>query len=76
MDFKLNNSKKIEILNASIESTHQELYQTLVRLGIDPETFDANLWEEPVPVVNHEEHRVTLMLNSIKLGQQKIQELS
>ena len=44
----LNNEAKLQALNFSIEMHERELYRILVGLGIDAETFDPDLWQEPV----------------------------
>ena len=76
MEFLISNSKKLEILNTTLDTQYQELYVTLVRLGIDPDTFDESEWVEPSPVFTHDEHRVTLLIASMALTQQKIAALS
>jgi hypothetical protein len=72
MEFLISDAKKLEILNSTLDSQRQELYVTLVRLGIDPDTFDESKWSEPSPVTTHDEHKVTLLIASIDLTQNKI----
>ena len=76
MEFLITDSKKLEILTITLESQRQELYTTLIRLGIDPDSFDSSSWVEPSPVMMHEEHKVTLLISSIALTESKISELS
>lgn len=76
MEFPISDSKKLEILNITLETQNQELYTTLIRLGIDPDSFDSSTWVEPSPVMNHDEHKVTLLIASIQLTKEKIASLS
>lgn len=41
----LDKNKKIEILNISIKSNEHMLYESLLRLGIDPSSFDMDLFD-------------------------------
>jgi hypothetical protein len=38
----LSNDKKREILNLSIKSSEHTLYESLLRLGLDPSSFDID----------------------------------
>ena len=51
-DFTLNDKKRT--IDAELNSYQTSLYALLPQLGIDPETFNADLWNEPL---NMEEPR-------------------
>lgn len=77
MEFSsLSSKNKKDALEQSLFTIQQELYITLVRVNIDPDTFNVEEWEEPSPVVNNEHHRVTQLVNSLLFTQNKLAELS
>lgn len=45
-DFTLNDKKRT--LDAELNGHQMMLYAILVQIGIDPDTFDADTWDEPV----------------------------
>lgn len=45
-DFTLNDKKRT--IDAELNSYQTSLYGLLPQLGIDPETFDADAWDEPL----------------------------
>lgn len=51
-DFTLNDRKRT--IDAELNGYQTTLYGLLPQVGIDPETFDADLWDEPL---NMEEPR-------------------
>lgn len=72
IDFGLTNEEKISMLESNIITLKRELYAALIRLNIDPDGFDATTWNTPDIVTDHDQVRVTNILNSIELCKQKL----
>lgn len=76
MEFtEISNEKKLELLAITRSGLVQELYTTLLRLGINPDTFDKASWVEPSPVLTPEEHKITQIISSLELTDEKIASL-
>lgn len=75
MDFGLTNEEKASMLQSNIITLKRELYAALIRLNIDPDGFDAAAWSTPDIVTDHDQVRVTNILNSIELCKQKLEEM-
>ena len=76
MDFSsLSEKTRLEALKNSKYALMQELYVTLVRLNIDPDTFIMEEWVEPTPVSTHDQHRVTELIESLQFTNNKLAEL-
>lgn len=77
MDFsRLSPKNKKEALEQSLYALQQELYTSLVKVNIDPDTFVIEEWEEPSPVLNHDYHRITQLIDGIIFTQNKLKEFA
>lgn len=76
MDFQITNERKKEICNQTLTSFLSELYSLLSYLGIDPDTFSVDTYEEPEDLALQANHRsVTNLVNKIRFINTKIESL-
>jgi hypothetical protein len=76
MEFNLSKEQKMTALNAVKDSSTTEMYTLLVRMGIDPETFDIDSWVTPSPMITGDQHRLDYLISSLRLVEEKINNLS
>lgn len=76
MDFSLNTEQKRTILVSTKEAALNELYSLLIRIGVDPDTFDASqgLSEDDMSIYG-ERLRIQKLVESISLMESKLTEL-
>jgi hypothetical protein len=76
MNLEITTEQKLDILNGSKAGIQGELYSLLVRMGIDPDAFEA---EDALPTEDSfigEKARVRNLLDALNLIERKITELS
>ena len=76
MDFGLTLEQKLATLNSAKTGIQGELYSNLLRMGLDPDTFNP---EDALPTEDSfigEKARVRTLLDSLALIESKITELS
>jgi hypothetical protein len=76
MDFGLTLEQKLATLNSAKAGIQSEIYSTLIRMGIDPDAFNA---EDALPTEDSfvgEKARVRMLIDSLALIESKITELS
>jgi hypothetical protein len=76
MEFNLTTQKKTKALTDTRNALHSELYTVLIVLGEDPDAFDLDTWEAPEIVTSGEDHRLIRIVQSLKLIEQKLTELT
>jgi hypothetical protein len=76
MDFQITNERKKEICNQTLTMFLSELYSQLSHLGIDPETFSVETYEESEDFSIQAHHdQLTKIVNKIKFIQTQIEKL-
>jgi hypothetical protein len=76
MEFQITNERKKEICNQTLTGFLSELYSLLSYLGIDPETFSLDTYEEPEDGSLQANYRsVTNLVNKINFINTKIESL-
>lgn len=77
MDFQITNERKKEICNQTLTTFLSELYAQLSHLGIDPETFSLDTYEETedFSIQAHYE-QLTKIVNKIKFIRTQLENLS
>jgi hypothetical protein len=77
----INKSTKLEILEENTPTYEKEVYEVLIKLGIDPETFDESAFEEstsldPTDLSTIELHkRLRLGIDALAVIQKEISNL-
>lgn len=75
MDFELTAQQKIDMLVGSKRGIKLEIFNILIRLGLDPDTFDENDLSGFSSVMIAEKERVEALLNSLSMIESKIASL-
>jgi hypothetical protein len=76
MDLGLTNQQKIQSLNSSKSGIQGEIYSILIRMGIDPDSFEP---EDALPSEESfigEKARVRSLVDALVLIESKLAELS
>jgi hypothetical protein len=76
MDLGLTNEQKTASLQGQKAGIQQEVYTMLVRMNIDPESFDPAVPLEPNDLFVGELARLSNLLQSLTLIESKLAELS
>lgn len=72
MDFELTAQQKIDTLTATKKNIKTEIYNILIRVGIDPDTFDENDLSDFDPVMIGEKERVQSLLSGLSMIEAKL----
>jgi ribonuclease HIII len=76
MDFQITNERKREICNQTLTAFLTELYSQLAYLGIDPETFSIDAYEESEDFsVQAQHNNLTNIVNKIKFIKTQLETL-
>lgn len=75
MDFNLTTEQKIKALTASKETILSEMYLLLVRMGIDPDTFNVDDEVEENVKYAGEKYRLEGLIQSFKMVEGKLADL-
>ena len=75
MDFNLTTEQKERALKTSKETILSEMYLTLVRMGIDPDTFNIDDVIEENAKYAGEKYRLEGLIQSLKMIETKIASL-
>lgn len=76
MDLGLTNEQKVAALNSVKNSIQSDIYTQLIRMGFDPDTYDASVENEVVDSFVGERNRVNTLIASLTLIESKLAELS
>jgi hypothetical protein len=75
MDFNLTSEQKERALNGSKETVLSEMYLTLIKMGIDPDTFSIDDVIEENAKYAGEKYRLEGLIQSLKMIEAKIASL-
>jgi hypothetical protein len=75
VDFGLNQQEKIAALTGLRTSMKREIYSILLRVGIDPDTFDSSDLSGFPELMTGEKERVTTLIGGLALIESKLSEL-
>jgi hypothetical protein len=75
VDFNLTTEQKIKALTASKETILSEMYLLLVRMGIDPDTFNVDDEVEENVKYAGEKYRLEGLIQSFKMVEGKLADL-
>jgi len=75
MDFELTPQQKIDTLTATRKNIKSEIFNILIRVGIDPDTFDENDLSGFDPVMVGEKERIQSLLNGLSMIETKLANL-
>lgn len=75
MDFGLTPQEKKDALNGQKRTIKSEIFNILVRVGIDPDTFDGNDMSGFPEMMVGEKERVSALLSGLSLIESKLSEL-
>jgi len=75
MDFELTDQQKIDVLASSKKNIKSEIFNILIRVGIDPDTFDENDLSGFQPVMVGEKERMQALLNGLIMIEAKLANL-
>jgi len=75
MDFELTPQQKIDTLTATRKNIKSEIFNILIRVGIDPDTFDENDLSGFDPVMVGEKERIQSLLNGLSMIETKLASL-
>lgn len=76
MDLGLTPAQKLSTLQGTKNGLANEIYTLLVRIGVDPDTFDSSQELPDDPIVSGEKMRLQSLLSALQLVEGKIAELS
>jgi hypothetical protein len=77
MELNLTNEQKLQSLQAAEKTLALEIYNTLIRVGADPDSFDESEIESlRAPATEGEVMRLKQLISSINLVKEKITSLS
>jgi hypothetical protein len=76
MDLGLTNEQKLMALNSVKSGIQTDIYTQLIRMGLDPDTYDPSLASDPIDAFVGERVRVNTLISSLNLIESKITELS
>lgn len=76
MNLGLTDEQKLTTLRGTLGSLNSEIYTLLIRMGVDPDTFESveNLSDNPL--MSGEKARLEVLLSSRQLVEEKISSLS
>jgi len=72
MDFELTTQQKTDILTVTKKNIKSEIFNILIRVGIDPDTFDENDLSGFDPVMVGEKERVQALISGLILIEAKL----
>jgi hypothetical protein len=72
VDFELTAQQKIDTLTATKKNIKTEIYNILIRVGIDPDTFDETDLSGFDPVMVGEKERVQSLINGLTMIEAKL----
>jgi len=75
MDYGLNPEQKRATLTSSLSNIKAEIYHTLLRSNIDPDTFDPENYTISEVLIG-EQQRLETLLKSLELIERKLSELT
>lgn len=75
MNFNLNLEQKIKTLNASKDAVLAEMYVVLVKMGIDPDTFEVTDEITMDPRFSGEKYRLEGLIQSYNMIESKLSAL-
>lgn len=75
MEFNLTNEQKKRMLEDSKNAAHSELYLILIKMGIDPETYDLDDVIETDAKYAGERYRFDGLVATLKNIEEKLAEL-
>lgn len=74
MELGLTREQKLASLNAAKSGIQGEVFNMLLRLGIDPDTYDPNAGLDTIdPVFTGERNRINQLILSLAMIEDKIQ---
>jgi hypothetical protein len=76
MDLGLTNQQKLMALNSVKSGIQTDIYTQLIRMGLDPDTYDPASASDPIDAFVGERTRVNTLISSLDLIESKIDELS
>ena len=77
MDLGLTNEQKLVSLTSAEAGIKTEIFNNLLRMGIDPDTYNPETGFDTVdPVFTGEKNRVNSLIESLSMIRTKIQALS
>ena len=76
MEFNMPASQKLAMLVSARDSVEAEIYTLLVKMGVDPETYDQETPLVTDTAFTGERQRVTDLITSLTKIKEKITELS
>lgn len=71
----LSKEQKQQALTNVELSLSNEIYRLCLFLGLDPDTFDPTQWEEPTPIMQHEQTLMTKACTAYAMVRSKLDEL-
>jgi hypothetical protein len=75
MDLGLTAEQKRVALNAAKSTARSEIYNILIRMGVDPDTFDPTAERETDMILVGEYQRLDALLASLELIEEKLADL-
>lgn len=76
MDLQLTNAQKLSALQSAEAGIQSEIFNMLLRMGIDPDAYNPDAEPEVIdPVFSGEKARVAALLDSLEMVRNKIQSL-
>ena len=75
MDFELTAQQKIDTLQATKRSIKSEIFNILIRVGIDPDTFTIDDLSVFDPVMIGEKERVQSLIKGLDMIESKLADL-
>lgn len=76
MDLGLTNEQKLMALNSVKNSIQTDIYTQLIRMGLDPDTYEPSADSDVIDSFIGERTRVNTLISSLDLIESKITELS
>jgi hypothetical protein len=75
MDFELTPQQKIDTLTATRKNIKSEIFNILIRVGVDPDTFDETDLSGFNPVMVGERERIESLISGLAMIESKIASL-
>jgi hypothetical protein len=77
MDLQLTDEQKLAALHAAEAGIQSEIFSMLLRMGVDPDTYDPDAGQATIdPAFSGERTRVNSLISSLDMIRNKIQSLS
>jgi hypothetical protein len=76
MNLGLTDEQKLMALNSVKSGIQTDIYTQLIRMGLDPDTYDPSSETDPIDAFVGERTRVNTLISSLELIESKITELS